>query len=257
MINNRFLDIDSASWPDLETTATSSYVRRHVGSVGYFTLLYYYVKLRFCFEQILLQFLRMLAEETDSACPEVEEQELALSKTVDAMVSNIETSPEHSEQKKEKHRVYAHEWREKFSVNESMAETKKYLQKKEEKDCKSPRPEQVPSVSTNEVDEKTFKEEASKIANRRKFAVLYELLSACLADTPEDDKPKGYDARHRAALRLLTTWFDLKWIKMVRVSASCPFFYLSIIASLYMIFFTGSYRSGYFLFCNGCIEKGR
>ncbi|XP_042756199.1 uncharacterized protein LOC111897468 isoform X2 [Lactuca sativa] len=201
----RFLEIESAAWPDLETTAISSNVRRNVGS-----------------------FLRVLAEENDgSASKEVSEQELALSKAVDAMVSNIETSPEHFEHKKEKHRLYAHEWREKFSVNESMAETKEHLQKKEEKDCKSPRPEQVPAASNSEVQEKRF-EEVGLIGNQRKVAVLYELLSACLADTPEDDKtterpPKGYDARHRAALRLLTTWFELKWIKMeaIEVVISC------------------------------------
>lgn len=171
---------------------------------------------------MLFQFLRVLAEESDDASKELAEQELALSKAVYAMVSNLETSPEHFERKKEKHRVYAHEWREKFSVHESMAETKEHLQKKEEKDCKSPKAEQVPTASLNEVEEKTF-EEAKMIGNRRKVAVLYELLSACLADTLEDDKkserpPRGYDARHRAALRLLTTWFDINWIKMVRFS---------------------------------------
>ncbi|KAJ0652966.1 hypothetical protein HanOQP8_Chr15g0578181 [Helianthus annuus] len=36
----RYLEIDSAHWPDLETTATSSHVKNHVGSVCYFTLMY-------------------------------------------------------------------------------------------------------------------------------------------------------------------------------------------------------------------------
>ncbi|KAJ9564414.1 hypothetical protein OSB04_000380 [Centaurea solstitialis] len=200
----RFLEVDSAAWPDLETTATSSFVKRHVGS-----------------------FLRELAEESDAATKEVAEQELALSKAVDAMVSNIEKSPEQYEQNKEKHREYAHEWREKFAVKESMAETKEHLEKKQQKDCKSPKAEQVPTASTTEVQEKTF-EEAGMIDPKRKIAVLYELLSACLADTPVDDKktdrpPKGYDARHRAALRLLTTWFDMNWIKMeaIEVVISC------------------------------------
>lgn len=56
----------------------------------------------------------------------------------------------------------------------------------------------------------------------RKMAVLYMLLSACVADVnmAEDGvgSPrirKGYDARHRVALRLLATWLDVKWIKMV------------------------------------------
>jgi hypothetical protein len=63
------------------------------------------------------------------------------------------------------------------------------------------------------------------VNNHRKMALLYALLSACVADKPvlqeqEDRKSshlrKGYDARHRAALRLLATWLDVKWIKMVR-----------------------------------------
>ncbi|PWA56666.1 hypothetical protein CTI12_AA416220 [Artemisia annua] len=200
-VKNRYLDIDTAAWPDLETTAASSYVKSNVGS-----------------------HLRLLAEESDGTIAEVAERELALSKAVDAMVSNIEKSQEYYERKKEKHRIYAHEWREKFSVHESMDETKEHLQKKEEKDCMSPRAEQVPTASTNEVEEKTF-EEAKMIGNQRKVSVLYELLSACLVDRINDDKicepaPKGYDARHRAALRLLTTWFDIKWINMVVISCS-------------------------------------
>nr|GEU83473.1 transmembrane and coiled-coil domain-containing protein 4 [Tanacetum cinerariifolium] len=144
-------------------------------------------------------YLRLLTEESDGAT-EVAERELALSKAVDTMVTNIEKSQEYYERKKEKHRIYAHEWREKFSVHESMTETKEHLQKKEEKVCKSPRAEQVPTASTNEVEEKTF-EEARMIGNQRKVAVLYELLSACLVDRLNDDKiceppPKGYDARH-------------------------------------------------------------
>ncbi|KAM0055125.1 putative alpha/Beta hydrolase [Helianthus debilis subsp. tardiflorus] len=200
----RYLEIDSAHWPDLETTATSSHVKNHVGS-----------------------FLRVLAEENDESSTKLEEQELALSKAVEAMESNISTSREYYERKKEKHHVYAHEWREKFLGNESMAETKKHLKQTEEKDCKSPHPEQAPAASTCEVEEKTF-EEAKMIGNRRKVAVLYELLSACLADTPGDDNNskrslEGYDARHRSALRLLTTWFDIKWIKMeaIEVLISC------------------------------------
>lgn len=170
----------------------------------------------------MLQHLRLLTEESDGTTAEVAERELALSKAVDAMVSNIEKSQEYYKNKKEKHRIYAHEWREKFLVHESMAETKEHLQKKEEKDCKSPRAEQVPAASTNEVEEKTF-EEAKMIGNQRKVSVIYELLSACLVDRLNDDKiceplPKGYDARHRAVLRLMTTWFDIKWINMVCIT---------------------------------------
>ncbi|KAL8267661.1 hypothetical protein R6Q59_001459 [Mikania micrantha] len=67
---------------------------------------------------------------------------------------------------------------------------------------------------------KKLTEEMRMLSYGRKVTVLYELLSACLADKPEDNKSKskrrgkGYDARHRSALRLLTTWFDIKWITM-------------------------------------------
>jgi hypothetical protein len=60
----------------------------------------------------------------------------------------------------------------------------------------------------------------------RKIAVLYMLLSACVADVnmAEDGvgSPrvrKGYDARHRVALRLVATWIDVKWNKMVSTSS--------------------------------------
>lgn len=57
----------------------------------------------------------------------------------------------------------------------------------------------------------------------RKMAVLYMLLSACVADVNMAEEgmgspriTKGYDARHRVALRLLATWLDVSWNKMVR-----------------------------------------
>ncbi|KAK8506616.1 hypothetical protein V6N12_073569 [Hibiscus sabdariffa] len=34
-------------------------------------------------------------------------------------------------------------------------------------------------------------------------------------DNVNDDGPKGCDARHRVALRLLATWLNIKWIKML------------------------------------------
>ncbi|KAF6989400.1 hypothetical protein CFC21_006738 [Triticum aestivum] len=64
----------------------------------------------------------------------------------------------------------------------------------------------------------------------RKMAVLYMLLSACVADVNmgEDGMGsprirKGYDARHRVALRLIATWLDVKWIKMeaIEIMVAC------------------------------------
>ncbi|CAL4912181.1 unnamed protein product [Urochloa decumbens] len=68
--------------------------------------------------------------------------------------------------------------------------------------------------------------------HHRKMALLYALLSACVADKPvsqeEEDRKsshfrKGYDARHRVALRLLAAWLDVKWIKMeaIEVMVAC------------------------------------
>lgn len=64
--------------------------------------------------------------------------------------------------------------------------------------------------------------------NQQKVAVLYELLSACVADLPQDRKEqsrhrKGYDARLRVALRLLATWLNVKWTKMVCLCFNCHF----------------------------------
>lgn len=63
----------------------------------------------------------------------------------------------------------------------------------------------------------------SRTKDYRKMAVLYMLLSACVADVNMAEEGmgsprirRGYDARHRVALRLLATWLDVKWIKMVR-----------------------------------------
>ncbi|KAM0839654.1 hypothetical protein ACQ4PT_060180 [Festuca glaucescens] len=64
----------------------------------------------------------------------------------------------------------------------------------------------------------------------RKMAVLYMLLSACVADVnmAEDGTGsprirKGYDARHRVALRLIATWLDVKWINMeaIEIMVAC------------------------------------
>ncbi|MCO5604850.1 hypothetical protein L7F22_059024 [Adiantum nelumboides] len=62
--------------------------------------------------------------------------------------------------------------------------------------------------------------EGRLLTQRRKIAVLFELLSAVVADTPAEDKEKevrtkrGYDARQRVALRLLATWLEVKWNKV-------------------------------------------
>ncbi|KAL8118092.1 hypothetical protein AgCh_015850 [Apium graveolens] len=76
-----------------------------------------------------------------------------------------------------------------------------------------------PSTGSRKRSDAKIFEEVSLLDHKRKVAVLFELLTACLAKTPELDKnvkrrKHDYDARHRAALRLLSTWFDIEWIKM-------------------------------------------
>lgn len=188
----RFLGIDSAAWPGLEETAGSSPAKNHIGA-----------------------FLRLLSEETS----EDSEKGLALSKAVDAMARSMESSVS-SESKKEKRRAYEHECREKYSVAEVQSNT-------EEVDRHS---ESLLEVESNTHDPDEFRvhgdvfneepvEDVTTLSYERKVNVLYELLSACLADKYEDNnkntqKRKGYDARHRVALRLLATWLDVEWIKM-------------------------------------------
>ncbi|KAK1363507.1 Transmembrane and coiled-coil domain-containing protein 4 [Heracleum sosnowskyi] len=72
--------------------------------------------------------------------------------------------------------------------------------------------------SDKRSDAKIF-EEVTLLDHKRKVAVLFELLTACLSKTPELDKnakrqKHDYDARHRVALRLLSTWFDIEWVEM-------------------------------------------
>ncbi|GJV77094.1 pol polyprotein [Tanacetum coccineum] len=74
-----------------------------------------------------------------------------------------------------------------------------------ERNCKSPDTSEVPVASNSDVEEKV-NEEVKMLSYGRKVTVLYQLLSACLADIPEDNsksnkRAKGYDAQHRAALR--------------------------------------------------------
>ncbi|XP_019054111.1 PREDICTED: transmembrane and coiled-coil domain-containing protein 4-like [Nelumbo nucifera] len=131
-------------------------------------------------------FFRLLSEDNDETSSERLDQELALAKAVDATEMSMGISPVSSEATIEKHHEDEHACHENSSSRGS---------------------------DENLVEEETL------LSYQRKVVVLYELLSACVADIPEDDKKdtrqrKGYDARHRVALRLLATWLGIKWIKM-------------------------------------------
>ncbi|KAI4327693.1 hypothetical protein L6164_020122 [Bauhinia variegata] len=195
----KFLDIDSAAWSGLEETAGSSTARHHVGP-----------------------FLRLLSEESDEDSSQRLDQELALSEAVDGMVTSMEKNSESSKSKREKLREYEHQCREKFSTADVQSNSEKLDMHLETQpgtetplfDVKDPHKESINSS----IDERPV-EEVMMLSYQRKVAVLYELLSACLADMGESNKKysrrrKGYDARHRVALRLLATWLDIKWAKM-------------------------------------------
>ncbi|OMO84587.1 hypothetical protein COLO4_21964 [Corchorus olitorius] len=197
----RVLDIDSAAWLGLEETAGSSPAKHHVGA-----------------------FLRLLAEESEESSSDRLEEEVALSKAVDTMALSMETNSESCKVKKEKHREYEHAYREKYSTAEVPSKSEVANQQTEtppETDTNVHHGNDELHVQGDTLDEKPV-EEVGMLSYQRKVTVLYELLSACLsaADTREDNKKytrrrKGYDARHRVALRLLATWFDIEWIKMV------------------------------------------
>ncbi|XP_060187894.1 uncharacterized protein LOC132617043 isoform X2 [Lycium barbarum] len=146
--------------------------------------------------------------------------ELALANGVDAMASSMEKTSE-NESKDEKRREYKQECQEKLSIADvkSKSDTENTnVESSQEKSQKSSSIAGAHLKSVSRSDEKPV-EEVSMLEYTRKVTILYELLSACLAQTPEDGKKstrrrKGYDARHRVALRLLATWLNVRWIKV-------------------------------------------
>jgi len=142
--------------------------------------------------RVLMQFLRKILEDEDDdekARSERSDQELALAKAVDAMAMGLECG-----------------------IIETAAEALK-------------------SASCSSDDDPGSSSACCK--DYRKMAVLYMLLSACVADVNMAEEgmgsprvTKGYDARHRVALRLLATWLDVKWSKMVILCCAMPPFIL-------------------------------
>ncbi|OIT33269.1 PREDICTED: transmembrane and coiled-coil domain-containing protein 4-like isoform X1 [Nicotiana attenuata] len=202
----QFLEIDKKAWPGLEETAGSSSPKHHVGA-----------------------FLRSLSvsEEGGDTFSEPAEKELDLAKAIDAMASSMEKTLDNVS-KQEKREEYEHECREKLSVadmqSRSEVENTTNIENYQEKSKKPSSIEQAHLESAGGVDEKPV-EEASALEYSRKLTVLYQLFSACLAQTPEESKKytrrrRGYDARHRVALRLLATWFDIKWIKVEAIETT-------------------------------------
>ncbi|KAL6583237.1 hypothetical protein OROMI_005315 [Orobanche minor] len=204
----KFLEIDSRAWDGLEETVAYAPAKNHVGA-----------------------FLRLLAEDI-SDTSEASDMELALANSIEAMSLSMEENPADYESKKEKQREYEHACREKFSTPDKIVDSKskeKYIpnDRQQEINAITSIVEETHAESICESEGKP-PEEVKMLSYPRKAIVLYELLSACLADTPEDHKKstrrrKGYDARHRVALRLLATWFDVKWTKMESIETMVAF----------------------------------
>ncbi|GFQ07675.1 uncharacterized membrane protein f35d11.3 [Phtheirospermum japonicum] len=195
------LEIDNRAWGGLEEIAAKSPAKHHVGSL-----------------------LRKLAEESGDTSSEGTDKQTALINGVDKLSSGMEKSPADYDSRKEKQRKYEHTCREKFPTPDKTPDSKPVENNipddtsRQEINVTTSIIEQDKRKSISQPDERTM-EGATLLSYQKKVTVLYELLSACLADIPEDDlkstkRMEGYDARHRVALRLIATWFDIKWIKM-------------------------------------------
>ncbi|KAJ8772778.1 hypothetical protein K2173_027955 [Erythroxylum novogranatense] len=121
------------------------------------------------------------AGESEKSCSERKDKERALSKTVDATALNMEGVSDSSEG------IESHD-------------------------------EKSPNGSGHRTSMKSL-EEGNRLSYERKVTVLYELLAACVAETDKggsksSQSGKGYDARHRVALRLLAAWLDINWTEL-------------------------------------------
>nr|AAD20116.1 unknown protein [Arabidopsis thaliana] len=193
----RCLQIDSSAWHGLEEIAASTQAKDHIGA-----------------------FIKLLSEDVsddDDDSSEMVEKETALAKAADAMDQNIRSSSLSVESKMEKHVEFENECRDKYSVPEAQSGA-------EVKETESHGEGEIRDGGHNLgiVEHEKPVGEVALLSHERKINVLYELLSACLADKHEENeictrRRKGYDARHHVALRLLATWFDFQWIKMEAV----------------------------------------
>ncbi|XP_031269065.1 transmembrane and coiled-coil domain-containing protein 4-like [Pistacia vera] len=187
----RFLGVDEQRQHGIKETAElSSQLRHHVGA-----------------------FLTLLSAESGGTS-EITNKELALTKTVDAMVLSMESSAASLDGSG--NYEYENKCHEKYSINKPEPAT----------DIKETIQGAIPKASTEEKAQSRFvieiseqpPEEETVLTYQTKVAVLFELLSAFLVENTDFDKNcarrKGYDARHRVALRLLSKWLNVKWIKV-------------------------------------------
>ncbi|KAK1556036.1 hypothetical protein Q3G72_034898 [Acer saccharum] len=170
----RFLGVDEQAWHGLkETAGMSSQVRHHVGS-----------------------FLALLSEASDGTSSGTKDKELALTKSIDALVLSMDSNAKTN------------------SVSEMASDSRQSKQGIRPKISGEVKAQSGPETRNSEQP----LEEEMLLTYHRKLTVLYELLSACVVGDSDGYKKcsqgKGYDARHRVALRLLSTWLNINWIKM-------------------------------------------
>ncbi|XP_078160977.1 transmembrane and coiled-coil domain-containing protein STS1-like isoform X3 [Carex rostrata] len=183
----RFLDVDQKAWVGLEETAASSEAKFHVGA-----------------------YLRMIFEEDGEESQERVDLELALAKAVDAMEMSLQSATNSNENQNQLP-----------EANPNAELTVDALKLDEPTTNSNDNQNKLLEANPNaELTVDALKLADSPANYQRKISLLYELLSACVADIPPEDEGKstrfrkGYDARHRAALRLLSTWLNVKWVKM-------------------------------------------
>ncbi|XP_054796237.1 uncharacterized protein LOC129301672 [Prosopis cineraria] len=203
----RFLGVDDKALQGLkETAGSSSQFWHHIGA-----------------------FLTLLSEEGDGASPERLDKELALTKTIDATAASVEGVPDCKEGELKHHEVKA-KGQDNFCNIEATSPVAAASKPQESKENTALHVSMETAPSTRPENETFYQpiEEANLISYPRKMTVLFTLLSACVAETAEVDKKcsqsrQGYDARHRVALRLLSTWLAVNWIEMEAMEKTVVF----------------------------------
>ncbi|KAK4276531.1 hypothetical protein QN277_014669 [Acacia crassicarpa] len=199
----RFLGVDDKALQGLkETAASSSQFWHHLGA-----------------------FLTLLSEEGDGASSDRLNKELALTKAIDATAVSMEGV--HDSKEVEFKNLEDKARGQDIKASPSIVAVAKPHEAKEN----STLHESMETAPSTGPEEETFDqpiEEAKLISYQRKMTVLYTLVSACVADAAGVDKQcsqsrQGYDARHRVALRLLSTWLGVKWNEMEAMEETVVF----------------------------------
>ncbi|KAI9113175.1 hypothetical protein K1719_015700 [Acacia pycnantha] len=199
----RFLGIDDKALQGLkETAGSSSQFWHHLGA-----------------------FLTLLSEEGDGASLDRLNKELALTKAIDATAVSMEGV--HDSKEVEFKNLEDKARGQDIKASSSIVAVAKPHQAKEN----SALHESMETAPSTGPENETFDqpiEDAKLISYQRKMTVLYTLVSACVADVAGVDKQcsqsrQGYDARHRVALRLLSTWLGVNWNEMEAMEETVVF----------------------------------